>query len=137
MPRIERAVDLRHRCFGEEEVVLVLSPAAYHVLPSGFGELWELLGEEGMERGELSGACQMHREEAEGLVSRMLDAGLGGQLLLSHDRGWYDPALPGGGEPNPFTYLPDQFLPMLRAAGVDEAAIRKLTHTNPFRAFAR
>ena len=70
-------------------------------------------------------------------IRRLLDAGLGDQLLLSHDRGWYDPALPCGGVPKPYTYLPDQFLPKLRAAGVDEGTIRQLTHTNPFRAFAR
>jgi phosphotriesterase-related protein len=70
-------------------------------------------------------------------IQRILDAGLGDQLLLSHDRGWYDPALPGGGVPKPFTYLPDRFLPKLRAVGVDEATIDQLTHTNPYRAFAR
>jgi phosphotriesterase-related protein len=70
-------------------------------------------------------------------IQRLLDAGLGAQLLLSHDRGWYDPALPGGGEPKPYTYLPDRFLPKLRAAGVDDATVRQLTHTNPYRAFAR
>ncbi len=70
-------------------------------------------------------------------IQRLLDAGLGDQLLLSHDRGWYDPALPGGGVPKPYTYLPDQFLPRLRAAGVEQATIHQLTHTNPFRAFAR
>ena len=70
-------------------------------------------------------------------IQRILDAGLGDQLLLSHDRGWYDPALPGGGVPKPFTYLADQFLPKLRAVGVDEATIYQLTHTNPYRAFAR
>ncbi|NIM94540.1 MAG: esterase [Anaerolineales bacterium] len=70
-------------------------------------------------------------------IQRILDSGLGEQLLLSHDRGWYDPAVPGGGEPKPFTYLPDQFLPKLRAVGVDDATIHQLTHTNPYRAFAR
>lgn len=70
-------------------------------------------------------------------IQRLLDAGLGNQLLLSHDRGWYDPALPGGGVPKPYTYLTEQFLPKLRAAGVDDATIHQLTHTNPFRAFAR
>jgi phosphotriesterase-related protein len=70
-------------------------------------------------------------------IQRLLDAGLGDKLLLSHDRGWYDPALPGGGVPKPYTYLADQFLPKLRAIGVDEAMIRQLTHVNPFRAFAR
>ena len=67
----------------------------------------------------------------------MLDAGLGDRLLLSHDRGWYDPAQPGGGTPKPFTYISQHFLPKLRAAGLDEATIRMLTHDNPFRAFAR
>ena len=70
-------------------------------------------------------------------VQQSLQAGLAGQMLLSHDRGWYDPAKPGGGEPKPFTHLVAQFLPKLRAAGVDEETIQTLTQTNPFRAFAR
>jgi phosphotriesterase-related protein len=70
-------------------------------------------------------------------VQRMLDAGFGDRVLLSHDRGWYDPAQPGGGTPRPFTYISEHFLPRLREAGVDEATIHQLTHTNPFRALAR
>lgn len=70
-------------------------------------------------------------------IPRALDAGLVDQVMLSHDRGWYDPAKPGGGEPKPFTYLFEEFLPKLRAAGVDEETIHTLTHTNPYRAFAR
>jgi phosphotriesterase-related protein len=68
---------------------------------------------------------------------RMCDAGLGDHVLLSHDRGWYDPAKPGGGVPRPFTYISERFLPALRAAGLDAATIRLLTVTNPWRAFAR
>jgi phosphotriesterase-related protein len=70
-------------------------------------------------------------------VLRLLDAGLGHRLLLSQDRGWYDPAQPRGGTPRPFTYLTDTFLPKLRTAGVDEVTIKRLTGDNPFRAFAR
>ena len=70
-------------------------------------------------------------------IQRVLDAGLGDRLLLSHDRGWYDPALPGGGTPKPFTYLSETFLPKLRQAGVDKPTLRQLTRSNPFRAFAR
>jgi phosphotriesterase-related protein len=70
-------------------------------------------------------------------IRRMLGAGLGDRVLLSQDRGWYDPALPGGGTAKPFTYLVDTFLPRLREAGVDEDTILQLTHANPFRAFAR
>jgi phosphotriesterase-related protein len=69
-------------------------------------------------------------------ILRLLEAGLGGQLLLSQDRGWYDPAKPGE-ELKPYTYLAETFLPKLRASGVDEDTITRLTHVNPFRAFAR
>jgi phosphotriesterase-related protein len=66
-----------------------------------------------------------------------LDAGLGDRLLLSQDRGWYDPAKPEGGTPKPYTYLSERFLPRLRAAGIDEAEVERLTVRNPFDAFAR
>jgi phosphotriesterase-related protein len=71
------------------------------------------------------------------LILKALEAGLGNQLLLSHDRGWFDPALPGGGTPLPYTHLVDNILPRLRTAGVDDAMIVRLTETNPFEAFAR
>jgi len=70
-------------------------------------------------------------------ILRMLDAGFGSQVMLSHDRGWYDPAQPGGGTPKPFTYISETFLPKLRSAGVPEDTIQQLTCANPFRAFAR
>ncbi len=68
---------------------------------------------------------------------RMLDAGYGDQVMLSMDRGWYDPVQPGGGTPRPFTYLSEVFLPKLAAAGIDDRVLRTLTFENPFRAFAR
>ena len=71
------------------------------------------------------------------LVLKVLAAGRSDQLLLSHDRGWYDPALPGGGVPAPYTHLSEVLLPKLRAAGVDAATIGRLTADNPFTAFAR
>ena len=70
-------------------------------------------------------------------IQRLLEAGLEGQLLLSQDRGWYDPAMPGGGTPKPYTYLAEEFLPKLSAVGVTEATIRQLTQSNPFTAFSR
>lgn len=70
-------------------------------------------------------------------IVRLLDAGFGNQLLLSHDRGWYDPSKPQGGVPKPYTPLIADFLPALRQAGVDESTILTLTQTNPFNAYAR
>ncbi|HEX7434670.1 MAG TPA: esterase, partial [Anaerolineaceae bacterium] len=59
------------------------------------------------------------------------------RMLLSMDRGWYNPAEPHGGVPKPFTYLSEVFLPKMAAAGIDEVTIRLLSVENPFRAFAR
>jgi phosphotriesterase-related protein len=70
-------------------------------------------------------------------IKRILDAGLGSKLLLSQDRGSFDPAQTGGGVPRPYTYLPQQFVPALREAGLSDATIEELTFANPFRAFAR
>ena len=70
-------------------------------------------------------------------IQDALDAGLGDRILLSHDRGWFDPAKPGGGAPRPFTYINEVFLEKLRGDGVDESTLVQLTQTNPFRAFAR
>ena len=71
------------------------------------------------------------------LIGMALDAGLGEQVLLSHDRGWYDPAKPGGGVPLPYTYLSETFIPKLREKGISDEVIRQMTHTNPFKAFSR
>ncbi len=70
-------------------------------------------------------------------IQRMTAAGFAGQMMLSMDRGWYDPAQPGGGQPRPFTYLNETFLPRLRATGVSQEIIHQLTVDNPFHAFAR
>ena len=71
------------------------------------------------------------------LIHRVLDAGFGDQLLLSHDLGWYDPAQPGGGQPRPYTHLSQVLIPKLRHSSIDDATITRLTHDNPFNAFAR
>lgn len=76
-------------------------------------------------------------DEVADLILKALEAGYAAQLLLSHDRGWYDPAQPGGGVPKPFTHLSDVMLPMLRQRGVSDDTIRQLTVTNPFAAYAR
>jgi phosphotriesterase-related protein len=69
-------------------------------------------------------------------VSALVDAGLTDRVLLSHDRGWYDPSEPGGGDQRPYTHLSERFLPALREA-VGDATARRLTHDNPYDAFAR
>ena len=43
-------------------------------------------------------------------IQAMLEAGFGGQVMLSMDRGWYDPAEPGGGNAQA-VHLPERDLP--------------------------
>ncbi|SCB57545.1 phosphotriesterase-related protein [Rhizobium aethiopicum] len=76
-------------------------------------------------------------DEVAELVIRALEAGCGNRMLLSHDRGWFDPALPKGGIPKPYTHLSTVLLPELKRRGVDEGILMRLTHDNPFEAFAR
>lgn len=75
--------------------------------------------------------------ETADLIIRAVDAGLSDQLLISHDRGWFDPALPLGGTPKPYTVLNLELLPLLSRRGVDQATLEGLTHINPFAAFSR
>lgn len=76
-------------------------------------------------------------EDVMALILRILAAGNGGSLLVSHDVGWFDPAKPGGGVPRSYTHLSDVMIPLLRREGVDEEALRMLTQDNPFDAFSR
>jgi phosphotriesterase-related protein len=71
------------------------------------------------------------------LVIKALEAGCGDRLLLSHDRGWFDPALPMGGIPKPYTHLSTVLLPELKRRGIGDGTLMRLTHDNPFEAFAR
>lgn len=76
-------------------------------------------------------------DEYIGWIRRLIEIGFADRILLSQDRGWYDPTKPNGGPRKPYTYITDVFLPKLRAAGIDDNMIRQLTHANPFRAYAR
>jgi phosphotriesterase-related protein len=69
-------------------------------------------------------------------ILRMWDAGYGDRILLSQDRGWYDPVQPRGGVVKPYTYLTETFLPKLAAAGLGKEQIRQMTVQNPFEAYA-
>ena len=68
-------------------------------------------------------------------IRRLLDSGHD-KILLSHDRGWYDPGTPDR-VPLPFTYLCETFIPNMHTAGFDETIIKQLTETNPFNVYAR
>ena len=69
----------------------------------------------------------------------LIEAGLAGQLLLSHDAGWYNPARPDGSPDEGYrgyTALVRDFLPELSKRGVSKEQIRRITVDNPAQAFA-
>ena len=76
--------------------------------------------------------CDKHIER----ILAMLDRGFEDQLLLSQDRGWYTVGEEDGGRINAYSYLPQEFLPLLESKGVSKDLIHKLTVLNPARVFA-
>lgn len=59
-----------------------------------------------------------------------------GQVLISHDAGWYRPGEPDGGEFRGFTTISDKLVPALKENGFTDADIRTLLIANPAKAFA-
>lgn len=77
------------------------------------------------------------------VIERFRKAGRLGQLLLSHDAGWFKPGEPNGGEFRPFSDLFKVLFPKLReqeAGGPNqsgESVIKQLMVDNPARAFVQ
>ncbi|MBM3853621.1 MAG: phosphotriesterase [Verrucomicrobia bacterium] len=70
------------------------------------------------------------------VVVAMKREGVLGQVLVSHDAGWYRPGEPNGGQYRGYDVLFRAFLPALRKEGFADAEIRQLTVENPARAYA-
>lgn len=58
------------------------------------------------------------------------------QLLISQDAGWYQVGEPSGGQVTPWSWLPREFPPLLRVAGVTEEQVEGLLIANPARLLA-
>lgn len=81
------------------------------------------------------GLSPENQPEYLGHLQAMKEAQLLGQVLLSHDAGWYSVGEPGGGTFRSYDTLFQDFLPRLKDAGFTEAEIRLLTVENPQQAF--
>lgn len=74
----------------------------------------------------------------EDYVNRLVfskENGFLGQVLISHDAGWYDPAKTDGGDFVPFTNIFEKLMPALKAQGFGEGDWEILLEENPKRAF--
>jgi phosphotriesterase-related protein len=71
-------------------------------------------------------------------VERLLFAkekGFLGQILISHDAGWYDPSKPSGGDFQPFTNIFEKLIPILNEKGFSQSDWNLLLIENPKNAF--
>ncbi len=82
----------------------------------------------------LDGIAPATIERHVAMVRSLSQAGLLGQVLVSHDAGWYSVGEPRGGTYRGYETLFTDFLPALREAGFTEAQIEQLTVSNPARA---
>jgi phosphotriesterase-related protein len=90
---------------------------------------------------ELDSVGAPYQSQAELLETTiaLIEAGFAGQLLLSHDAGWYNPANQDGLPEEGFrgyTALTRDFLPELLKRGISEEQVRFITVDNPAIAFA-
>ncbi|MDE0560065.1 phosphotriesterase [Algoriphagus sp. NF] len=72
-------------------------------------------------------------------VNRLIFAkenGILGNVLISHDAGWFDPAKPGGGDFQPFTNIFEKLIPILNERGFTEEDWGLLLKENPKSAFS-
>lgn len=72
-------------------------------------------------------------------VERLLFAkenGILGNVLISHDAGWFDPAKAGGGDFQPFTNIFKKLIPILNERGFTEEDWGLLLKENPKSAFS-
>ncbi|TDK41845.1 phosphotriesterase family protein [Algoriphagus formosus] len=72
-------------------------------------------------------------------VDRLIFAkenGILGNVLISHDAGWYDPAKAGGGDFQPFTNIFEKLIPILNGKGFTEEDWDLLLKENPKSAFS-
>lgn len=83
---------------------------------------------------EFDGVAPASVERHVELVRRMKESGRLGQVLVSHDAGWYHVGEPEGGQFRPYDTLFTTFVPALKAAGFSETDVTTLLVGNPRRA---
>jgi phosphotriesterase-related protein len=89
-------------------------------------------------------------------IRQLVAAGYQNKIIIGADTGWFDPGFPAGfkikqladgswvHDPadvpqymQDYRSVPGEFVPAMRAAGISEALIHKLMHTNPWNAYSR
>ena len=85
------------------------------------------------------GAPYQSQPELLGMAAGLIEAGFAGQMLFSHDAGWYNPGRPDGMPDDGYrgyTALMKDFMPELLKRNVTQEQLRLITALNPVKAFA-
>jgi phosphotriesterase-related protein len=72
-------------------------------------------------------------------ILHLVEANLTERILLSHDAGWFQPGNVNGqpeGGVRGYSYISEDFIPLLAQRSVDEKTVQHLTEDNPKKAFA-
>lgn len=69
-------------------------------------------------------------------LTEFKNQGLLGQVLVSHDAGWYSPGEPDGGDFTPYTSIFKYLIPVLKSKGFSDEEINTLFEKNPAEAFS-
>ncbi len=83
---------------------------------------------------EFDGIQEASAEKHLQYIRNMVNNQLLERILISQDAGWYHVGEAGGGTYRPYTFLFDQFTPLLRKAGISPVQVRTLLVDNPRRA---
>jgi phosphotriesterase-related protein len=70
-----------------------------------------------------------------GRILALKSNGVLNRILLSHDSGWFDPAIPGGGNPDGYTAIFRYLIPALKSKGLSDKDINQILVENPKKAF--
>jgi len=76
------------------------------------------------------GAAEKHLHLVEGMIAQ----GLADRMLISQDAGWYHVGEPKGGTFRSYTFVFENFIPLLRRSGISPEQIRSLLIDNPRKA---
>jgi phosphotriesterase-related protein len=69
------------------------------------------------------------------LIHQVVDNGFSDQLLLSQDAGWYNVGEKRGGNIRSYSYLVNQFIPLMLREGFNQDLIREIFVKNPAKSF--
>lgn len=83
---------------------------------------------------EYDGISKVQADRNIQLIKGMLEKGYEDNLLLSQDAGWYNVGQPGGGNIRGYTYLVEEFIPLMKNSGISQDTIDKLMIINPAQA---